>query len=560
MKRADLLQLIDAALAVQQASYAAQVARRYLADWPDDLGLQFQLARAYLSAGETAAARPVLEQLTAADPEHSAAQRRLAECQLAADPPAAAALAAAAFAAAHIGDGRGAPAALPLPAWAVSTRVAVLAERAGDLETARRESLAGLAADAGPLPSLVHLTTLWHVGQFELALPLAEAFVERWPNTVAFKLCLAEALFAAGDVARATAVLHDAAALDVSGEVAARHWGEAHPYRALWQAELAAPLPGPLPAELIQALGLNRLPGRVAPAGAEAGVVKSAPLVSPEASAEIAAIQSQLNAVAQRLPRRAAPHSAPSPADAECYVLLSSRTRLAEKFGGEGFAQVDAAIRTLAQAPAGLRGLVVYVDEAATLQPFGLQPVDARQAWDIKLLLRGLVEALRARGETLAAVLIVGGPEIVPFHHLPNPTEDPDADIPSDNPYATADENYFAPDWPVGRLPTSAGRDPAPLVRALQAAARHHSSKRGAAQRGWLTRLWSQLTQLWRPAAAAAPANPAAASFGYSANVWKQASVAVFGAIGHPRDLRTCPPLDAAHLPSEGLAPARFSY
>ena len=39
---------------------------------------------------------------------------------------------------------------------------------------------------------------------------------------------------------------------------------------------------------------------------------------------------------------------------------------------------------------------------------------------------------------------------------LPNPTDDADPDIPSDNPYATADDNYFVPEWPIARLPTSA--------------------------------------------------------------------------------------------------------
>jgi hypothetical protein len=51
----------------------------------------------------------------------------------------------------------------------------------------------------------------------------------------------------------------------------------------------------------------------------------------------------------------------------------------------------------------------------------------------------------------IGAVAIVGGHRIIPFHLLPNPTEDDDDHVPSDNPYATTDENYFAPEWPVGR-------------------------------------------------------------------------------------------------------------
>lgn len=550
MKRAHLLQLIEAALAARQAPYAAQVARHYLADWPDDLELQYQLARAYLANGEAAAAAPVLASLVDTDPEAFAAQRALAEIYLNTDPAAAVA----AFTCAHIGDGAGAPPPLALPGWAAPARAAWLAERAGDLATARRESLKVLAADPQPpLASLVHLNAVWHAGQFDLALPLAEGFAARWPTVVAFKLCLAECLFAAGEAARAMTVLHDAAARDVAGQVAARHWGEAHPYRALWQADLAADLPAPLPAELVQALGLNRLPGRVAARAARpAG---STPASEPP-SEEMRAIQAELDRLARRLGRQSAGSAKSSATPPGYYILLSSRTRLTERFGAEGFAEVDAAARSLAAAPAELRGAVLYVDEAATLRPFGLEPVDAASAWDIKLLIRQLAQTLGKRGSALAALLLIGGPEIVPFHHLPNPTEDPDADIPSDNPYATADENYFVPEWPVGRLPSGAGRDPAPLVRALRAAARQHTAKRGEPQRGWLGRLWAQLTRFWRR-----PAHQALApSFGYSANVWKHASAAVYRTIGDPRDLQTCPPLDASRLPAEGLAPARHSY
>lgn len=540
MKRADLLSLIDAALAAHETPYALQVIRQYLAEWPGDLGMQFQLARAYLAGGQTRPGVRVLQHLVAADPEDDRAQRRLAEALLPGDPEAART----AFACAHVGDGRGAPAPLTLPDWAAPARAARLAERIGDLEAARRESLAGLAADtASPLPSLTHLSAVWHAGHLDLALPLAEGFTARWPDVIAFRLCLAECLLAAGEHARAMALLHDAAAQDVAGQVAARHWGEAHPYRALWEADLGVRLTGPLPAGLIQALGLNRLPGAVA-----AKTPPPNPARPARQTEEVAEIQAQLDAIAAQLRVKTTPQDA--------YVLLSSRTRLAEKFGHAGFALIDQAMRELAGAQTQMRGYVVYVDEAASLKPLGAQPVDATRAWDIKLLVQQLAEALRRQGDALGALLIVGGPDIIPFHHLPNPTEDPDADIPSDNPYATSDENYFVPEWPVGRLPSGAGRDPAPLVHALRSAARAHARKAGGAQRGWLRRLWARLRQMIRPPSAAA----SRASLGYSANVWRQASAAVYDIIGDRDELLTCPPLEAALLPADGLTPAPLAY
>lgn len=537
MHRAHLFQLLEAAFAAGLAGYSRQLLNIYLADWPGDLGAQFMLARAQLLEKDREGALATLTALVAADPEDFRAQRLLAT--LTREP--------ATFACAHVGDGLGAPDGLKLPDWAAAARAAFLAEKIGDYETAQRESQKALEAEPDrPLPALIHLNALWHAGRLEQALPLAEGFAARWPEVVAFKLCLAECLFHINAHARAIQLLHDAAAHDIAGQVAVRHWGDAHAYRALWQAELTFTLPGPLPAELIQSLGLNRLPGKVAPP-------PNAHSVPP--SEDVVEIQATLDALAEQL---AVPTSAGGPGR-ETFVLLSSRTRLGTVYGAEGFAQVDAAIRELAHAQTVMRPLVVYVDDATILQPLGLQPVDALNAWDIKLLLTQLHEKLRAAGDSLGALLIIGGPDIIPFHHLPNPTEDPDADIPSDNPYATSDENYFVPEWPVGRLPSGAGRDPLPLLRALKKAAEYHSRTRktGGSQRFWLAHIIAQFIAFLQRRRRELKQQP---SFGYSANVWKHAAAAVYDVIGDRDELLTSPPVDTTSLPPEGLAPARLSY
>ena len=237
-------------------------------------------------------------------------------------------------------------------------------------------------------------------------------------------------------------------------------------------------------------------------------------------------------------------------------MLISSRTRLTHVFGADGCALVDNAIHALAQAQRQMRSTVIDVDDADSLKPFDLQPVNPLNAWDIKLLIGQLAEKLHAAGDAIGALLIVGGPDIIPFHHLPNPTEDPDPDIPSDNPYATPDDNYFVPEWPLGRIPSS-GQDPAPFIRALKIAAQHYTRKAMNAQRSWLQRVWAWLTQMARRRSAASDQRPA---FGYSAHIWEQASAEVYDVIGDRRELQTCPPLEAQRLPPQGLAPARLSY
>ncbi|MGQ0604411.1 MAG: tetratricopeptide repeat protein, partial [Anaerolineales bacterium] len=542
MQRTHLLQLLEAALAANVTEYAGRIIRRTLADWPGDLELHFMLARTQAATGDKAAAIRTLQTLVAADPAQARAQRLLGGLIGFANPTAEIA----AFAAAHVVDGLGMPAPVRVPDWATMARAAYVAAQTGDWEAARRESAATLGANTeSPLTALIHLSALWGARRLDLARPLAEGLSQRWPDTIAFKLCLAECLFATGENARAIELLHDAAAQDITGQVAARHWGEQNPYRALWQgvSDIKLELPGPLPARLIETLGLNRLNGATA---------SKQSTVNGErfSTGEIAEIQKELEALAEQLGVKSSAKTKTHIETRDAYVLLSSKTALTRVYGADGFAVVDNAIHALAEAQTQMLSHVAYVDDAESLKAFGLEPVDAGNAWHIKLLIGQLTEKLTGNEEALGALVIVGGPEIIPFHHLPNPTEDPDADIPSDNPYASSDDNYFVPEWPVGRLPSAAGDDPTQLVAVLKHAARQHLNQHGAAQRkwlagwlsGWLGRLMQSLLRRGTP--------QQAESFGYSANIWRQTSAVVFDVIGNRRDLTTCPPVDAAQIPA----------
>lgn len=86
----------------------------------------------------------------------------------------------------------------------------------------------------------------------------------------------------------------------------------------------------------------------------------------------------------------------------------------------------------------------------------------------LKLALHDLDEKLSSKGEMIGALLIIGGNDIIPFHQLPNPTDDMDTSVPSDNPYASLDENYFIPQWPVGRMPDEKGTDAAFLLEQIR--------------------------------------------------------------------------------------------
>jgi hypothetical protein len=154
------------------------------------------------------------------------------------------------------------------------------------------------------------------------------------------------------------------------------------------------------------------------------------------------------------------------------------------------------------------------------------------------LTLTDLDQALGKKGAMIGAVLIVGGPDIIPFHNLPNPTDDPDNEVPSDNPYATRDENYFIPEWPLGRLPDNADKNPAGLIGNLQSIRAYHANINTHTLRWW-ERLGTWLTNLMKSVQKNGFNN-----FGYSAEVWRKASIEVFQEIGSPKDLLTSPPIE----------------
>ncbi len=131
--------------------------------------------------------------------------------------------------------------------------------------------------------------------------------------------------------------------------------------------------------------------------------------------------------------------------------------------------------------------------------------------------------------------------------------DDEDVDVPSDNPYATRDENYFIPEWLVGRLPGGAGSDPKPLLDNLNQIREHHTEKRKP--RRWYERIFDTVINwLWFYQ------GPTRPSFGYTAAAWRKASLSVFRPIGDTRAMLASPPTLAEHLPWNGLTPARLGY
>lgn len=580
LNRRALLRLINASLRVDQPAYARALGRAWLEFWPHDIRVQFALARAYVAEDRPDAALGVLTELVDRDPEHADGQRLLGQLAQAKGLDELAALA---LGLADALDNQSAG----HDSWLqhVSRGRQALVE--GDYGTARAEAEQAVVAEqATPLPSLILVQSHWMAGSHELAQPLARAFAERWPNCVAFALCLADCLLHVGGETDAVYWIHTAAALDPASEVVARYWGREHPYVALWPEEPSIAAPGPVPAKVATVLGANLLAASTSRTSGAAAVnghsakgatprrnkqrrkrprrkplalQKSPTTPAPETlqgiEADLARVAAQLPEKGHRqglgLRRRPNTRHHRRPV----HVVLTSRHNLTAKYGPESFRQLSALLEELVGAVRQYRrrrALLVFADDPDSLTPYGLEPVDQNNPWQVKLLLHDLNHRLARKGRTIGSLLIVGGDDIVPFHRLPNPTDDVDPDVPSDNPYGALDENYFVPDWPVGRIPAPCSPNAAPLIAALRNAISAHRAPPDRLR--FPFNLIRIVAPNWQPGV------DARRSFGYSADVWEQASRHVYDIIGRTRDLATSPPAESQELPRRAFGRLDLSY
>ena len=580
LNRRALIRLINASFHAERPDYARSLARGWLEKWPNDIRVQFALGRAYAAEGRADAGLGILSELISLDPEHAPAQKLLGELAKAKGLDELSALSGSL---ATILEGNGAAS----EAWTQRLIAGRQALQSGDYEAAREAAEEAILNDRPtPLPSLLLVQAHWLAKEYELAQPLAQAFAERWPKCVAFTLALADCLLNNNNAAAAVPWLHTAAALDPASEVVRRYWGLNHQFVHIWPSAPLMEATSPVPTEVATLLGANLLvPGSKTKAGKPDKKIRSripkkqrkqrrpmprsksrkkvwmkAPLQSdPETlqdiEEEIQRVSTELDS--QEMPARLNFRRKPNTRHHRrpVHIILSSRKNLTAKYGPEVYERLagifDELLRTTRQYTR-RRALLLLSDDPESLKELGLEPVDQNNPWQVKLLLHDLNHRLARRGQTIGSLFIIGGDDIVPFHRLPNPTDDIDDDVPSDNPYGALDENYFVPDWPVGRLATPCSPESVLLETALGNVINAHRSP--AKHLRFPFNLIRLILPDWQPGT-----NPRK-SFGYSADVWEKASRFVYDPIGFKHDLATSPPSISEQLPQRAFAPLDLSY
>lgn len=582
--RKSFLNLLDTALQVKSWRFTRQAAILWLAIYPGDLEVRLRLAKAQAGEGRSGAAISLLEELCRMDPEFSLAQTSLADEYLRAGQPEKAGETWALVSV--LGSGIPDP---KLPQWAVDLSNAYKYFAAGSLEEA--ENAVHTVLGAKPdllLAAVLHLRLNRASGELRTVNHLASLYKERWPETLAFSLALAEAQMELGDETRAVALLHQCVARDSAGQVSNRLWGSNHRYHSLWPERLLAQFDLAIPAEVAGPLGLNRLPegksgnaepthsGRANPGSLQPDIAEApadyAGMTEVEGTQmiETKAARIRRGVLANEASREAEESFAKlakkmkKPALGKVdgrfpmFILFATRKGMEKQYGPQTAAALEQEMKKLAAAAGSRPGwgsLVFFPDDPLMTAKLGLKPVDEIDPWKLKLSLVDLDQVLGKKGQRIGALVIIGGDEVVPFHKLPNPTDDSDAEVNSDNPYGTLDSNYFVPEWPVGRLPGEVGPDAGLLIEQLRNATQYHTLQTYKPSRWWrLT--WQWIRQLQPKTKKSKPRLP----FGYTAAAWQRSSQEVFKLNGIKRTLVACPPEGTETVDPEDVSMASLGY
>jgi tetratricopeptide (TPR) repeat protein len=581
LDRYKFLTILNAANETEEYQFIKQACLLWLVNYPGDLYVQYQQALNYANLGMTDQAVSILKSLIDLDPQFIEAYQALQ--QVITDEATAQELAViVSYLTVQDKPSQAVPEWLS-PLW--DARKSFAADNF-DLATQLVHQSLVKSPDSA-LPAILHLKAAYKSQNAEMLSNLSEIYIQQWPNCLQVNVIKSLSDLSQGSESEGVERMHWVAAHDSTGQVIQRLLGQNHRFQDLWPDEMEIFFDLPIPAAVANTLGWNQLGSGNDP---EAELDTEPVVETQKTSAEKlshtqpVAVKSPQKPIQQDEAEKAleeitenfAKAKSASDEDFEdvqkafsrlakrfrkseleradnrfpIYVILSSKAQLESQYGPNTAKVIDDKLQELASL---IRNLpdwgarVFYPDDPASLSQLGLKPTVATDAWKVKLSLADLDEALAKQGEMIGSLLIVGGPQIVPFHQLPNPTLDDDLEVASDNPYGTTDENYFIPQWPVGRLPGEAGSDAGLLLYQIRQLIYRYekAGKKGLnvdlsfdGLFGWLKNLLALFGLT----------SGKDSTLGLSAQVWQEASAGVFSTIGKVKDLLLSPPSNSDNL------------
>jgi hypothetical protein len=538
--RSDFEKILAAGLKVGEFSFLKILINKWLAYFPNDFQSEYYLSNiAYLEDSPNDAIE-MISGLLLRDPENVEGYELLSKLDGVQDKKAVASFI-------HVLTGKIIEISTIFP-WAVTLRAVRNGIRKGELahsETLLRNLLG--QENNNPLVAIEHCRLSSIKDDSPLFRHLAEIYSIRWPECLQFKIFMAMAMIKTNEEAEAVKILHSCLSLDPEGLVASRILGSEHEFLSLWQGEQSIDFDIQIPSSIAVALKWNLLPEGKRKDSSDKSFEEQPSIKDSVPSYEN---QYRFNKVKKE-----------KNSGTPVYVILSTYSGMEQKYGKKTTEFVFKRLEELA-AVINLKptweAITFFPDEFGSSNKFGLNPIKSVNAWQIKLAINDLEAHLQKQSKMIGAILIIGGHEIVPFHNLPNPTDDSDKSVLSDNPYSTASGNYLLSEWLVGRFPDEAGADPGLILEQIRQIIDFHKSR-------------TKNSSIWNRLFSGSGRNldmqriirdlfNAPKDFGYTAAVWRRSSLAAFRPLGKGSELRVTPPFDSDTIDVDNLMKAKCGY
>jgi tetratricopeptide (TPR) repeat protein len=467
ISRKSFIKILYAAFETNSFRFARQSVEFWLSKFPGDLEVSFYMAKALLWEGNSCDAIELLINICRLDPEYVEALELLAKAQCEEEASTQIDALSCVYA-----MGKSIEKDFPVPEWSFLFRSAwqsFLGEQFEVAEDLIRQVVA-LKPDL-PLAAILHLM-IAKARKNIASHQLANIYHSRWPDCLQFSLILAEMNMEIGNEADAVDLLHRCVTRDVIGQVSSRLWGAQHPYKTLWPQSFNIEFDLPIPAPVASYLGWNKLPpgepvsdipsnenepikavstkkysgnqilsnkdNDINNINTKVDVNKRTRSIKSEFSKEhqihrnveneevISKVEEVFSNLAKKLKN---PEITKTDGRFPMYVIFTSKKMIIEKYGRQTFSVLDFEIKRLASAiqkKHGWGAISFYPDDAGSAVHYGMTAIDSIDPWNLKLAIADLDKFLAKKGSMIGALLIVGGPDIVPFHNLPNPTDDMD--------------------------------------------------------------------------------------------------------------------------------------
>jgi len=428
--------------------------------------------------------------------------------------------------------------------WATTLRAVKNENKRNNINHAEKLLKSAIAEDPNNiLIAIEHYRISLKLNDLRTNSQLVEIYHRRWQNCIHFKIWMAMVKMISENEAEAVALLHSCVQSDPGGIVIKRLLGRDHEYLSIWPKKREIFYNQQIPTSIAISLDWNRLnsgdqkqkqPKGISKEGSEKSQqVKYKPQLRGSKDTKLTSV----------------------------YVILSSYLGLKRKYGPKSANVIIEKLTDLSNTfneKPDWESHVFLPDDFNSMNKWGIAIVSEIDPWKIKLSVMDLDKRLKERGKEIGAVIIIGNNDVIPFHRLPNPTDDGDQDVLSDNPYSTSSSNYLMPEWPVGRLPGEKGNDPGLLIEQIRHVTKFHVAL--IPSKNIFERIRSKFDQRFNILRKINNLIKKPGDFGYSAEVWRRSSIASFRPLGKGADLRISPPYDDETIDVDNLMKAKCAY